>query len=115
MPLPKSPEPRIQIQAVEPVVDCGRFPVKATVDDRVDVYATVFKDGHDTLAGVVRARGPGERKWLESPLLPLGNDRWGGSFTVDRPGRWDFCVAAWMSLRSDRGARPRIRRARQTR
>jgi starch synthase (maltosyl-transferring) len=95
VPLPKSPEPRIQIQAVEPVVDCGRFPAKATVDDRVDVYARVFKDGHDTLAGVVRARASGERKWRESPLLPLGNDRWGGTFTVDRPGRWEFCVAAW--------------------
>ncbi|MGZ4441178.1 MAG: maltotransferase domain-containing protein, partial [Gaiellaceae bacterium] len=95
MPLPKSPTPRIQIQAVEPIVDCGRYPVKATVGDTVQVYATVFKDGHDTLVGAVRVKGPGDRRWREEPLLPLGNDRWGGSFSVERPGRWQFAVAAW--------------------
>ena len=95
MPLPKTPQPRIQIQAVEPVLDCGRHPVKHTVGDLVRVYATVFKDGHDTLSGAVRVRGPGDTRWREEPLAPLGNDRFAGTFTVDRPGRWQFAVAAW--------------------
>ncbi|HWJ32646.1 MAG TPA: maltotransferase domain-containing protein, partial [Gaiellaceae bacterium] len=95
MPLPRNETPRIQIQAVEPIVDCGLYPIKATVGDQVDVYATVFKDGHDTLGGSVRVRGPGERRFAEVPLLPLGNDRYGGRFTVDRPGRWQFAVSAW--------------------
>ena len=95
MPLPKTPQPRIQIQAVEPIVDCGRYPIKRTVGDRVDVYATVFKDGHDTLTGAVRVKGPGDKAWSEEPLQPLGNDRWGGTFTPTRPGRWQFAVAAW--------------------
>ena len=95
MPLPRNETPRIQIQAVEPIVDCGRYPVKATVGDRVEVFATVFKDGHDTLAGSVRVRGPGERRFAEVSLMPLGNDRCGGRFTVDRPGRWQFAVSAW--------------------
>jgi starch synthase (maltosyl-transferring) len=69
--------------------------VKRTVDDSVEVFATVFKDGHDTLAGAVRVKGPGDRRWREEPLHALGNDRWSGSFTVDRPGRWQFAVAAW--------------------
>jgi starch synthase (maltosyl-transferring) len=95
VPLPKSPQSRILIQAVEPVVDCGRYAVKRTVGDRVEVYATVFKDGHDTLAGAVRVKGPGDRRWREEELRPLGNDRFGGTFSVDRPGRWQFAVAAW--------------------
>jgi starch synthase (maltosyl-transferring) len=95
VPLPKTPQPRIQIQAVEPIVDCARYPVKRTVGDRVDVYTTVVKDGHDTLAGAVRVKGPADRSWREEPLQPLGNDRWGGTFTPDRPGRWLFAVAAW--------------------
>ena len=81
MPLPKTTQPpaRIQIQAIEPIVDCGRYAVKRTVGDRVDVYATVFKDGHDTLAGAVRVRGPGERELgARSRCTPFGNDRWGG-------------------------------------
>ena len=36
-----------------------------TVGDTVAVYATVFKDGHETLAGALRVRGPGERRWRE--------------------------------------------------
>jgi starch synthase (maltosyl-transferring) len=95
MPLPRNETPRIQIQAVEPMVDCGRYPVKATVGDDVDVYATVLKDGHETIAGSVRVRAPGERRFAEVPLLPYGNDRFGGRFTVDRPGRWQFAVSAW--------------------
>jgi starch synthase (maltosyl-transferring) len=94
VPLPKTTQPpaRIQIQAIEPIVDCGRYAVKRTVGDRVDVFATIFKDGHDTLAGAVRLRRPGERNWQEVPLQAFGNDRWGGSFVVDRPGRWEFTV-----------------------
>ena len=95
LPKTKQPPPRIQIQAVEPLVDCGRYPVKQTVGDRVDVFATVFKDGHDTLAGAVRVRGPGQRAWREEPFRLLENDRWAGSFEVDRPGRWQFAVSAW--------------------
>ena len=95
LPKTKQPPPRIQIQAVEPLVDCGRYPVKRTVGDRVDVFATVFKDGHDVLAGAVRVRGPGQRAWREEPLRALESDRWAGSFEVDRPGRWQFAVSAW--------------------
>src|SRR5579885_11632 len=97
MPLPDSTETpaRIQIQQVEPLIDCGRYPVKRTVGDDVDVYATVFKDGHDLLGAALRVRGPGDPEWAESPLTPLGNDRWHGRFRVDRPGRWQYAVAAW--------------------
>ena len=96
MPLPKTAKqpPRIQIQAVEPEVDCGRYPVKRTVGERVDVYATVIVDGHDVLEASVRVRPPKGRT-REEPLTALGNDRFGGTFVVDRPGRWTFTVVAW--------------------
>jgi starch synthase (maltosyl-transferring) len=96
VPLPKTakPPPRIQIQAVEPEVDCGRYPVKRTVGERVDVYATVVVDGHDVLGAAVRVRPPKGRA-REEPLAPLGNDRFSGTFVVDRPGRWAFAVVAW--------------------
>jgi starch synthase (maltosyl-transferring) len=94
-PKTKQPPPRIQIQHVEPLVDCGRYAVKRTVGDRVEVYATIFKDGHDVLGAAVRVRPPGERRWREEPMQPLGNDRWAGAFEVDRCGRWTFAVGAW--------------------
>src|SRR5690348_3391544 len=88
VPLPKTTTlpPRILIQAVEPVVDCGRYPVKRTVGERVDVYATIVKDGHDVLRAAVRVK-PAKGKARDEPLDALGNDRFGGSFVVDQPGR----------------------------
>jgi starch synthase (maltosyl-transferring) len=96
VPLPKQTKlpARIQVQDVEPVVDCGRYPVKRTAGDRVDVYATIFKDGHDSLGAAVRVMPPGGPA-REEPFRHLGNDRWQGAFTVDRPGRWQFAIAAW--------------------
>jgi starch synthase (maltosyl-transferring) len=87
---------RIQIQGVEPQVDCGRYPAKRTVGDVVEVSATVIRDEHPVLGASVRLRPPGGRRWLESPMEPLGNDRWHGSFVVDRCGIWQFRVDAWV-------------------
>jgi starch synthase (maltosyl-transferring) len=97
MPLPKTkqPPPRIQVQHVEPLVDCGRYPVKRTVGERVDVYASIFKDGHDVLGASVRVRPPAATRRREERLRPLGNDRWRGSFVVDAPGRWSWRIDAW--------------------
>jgi starch synthase (maltosyl-transferring) len=99
-PSAKQPPPRIQIQNVRPQVDCGRYPVKRTAGDPVEVTADIFKDGHEVLRAVVRYRLAGTRKWLERPLEPLGNDRWAGSFDVADVGRWQYTIEAWV----DRGA-----------
>jgi starch synthase (maltosyl-transferring) len=95
-PAAKQPPPRIQIQDVRPQADCGRYPVKATPGDVIEVGATIFKDGHDILRAVVRYRQAGARRWLESPLEPVGNDRWRGSFSPGELGRWQFTIEAWV-------------------
>jgi starch synthase (maltosyl-transferring) len=98
MPLPKTAAPpaRIQIQNVTPQVNCGRYPVKRTVGDRVEVTATVFRDGHEQLGAAVRYKLAGSTRWQEVPLEPLGNDLWSGSFPVDRCGTWAYRVEAWV-------------------
>jgi starch synthase (maltosyl-transferring) len=92
----KLPPVRIQIQDVQPQVDCGRYPVKRSQGDDVAVSADIFKDGHDVLRAVVRYRRAGTRRWLEGPLQPVGNDRWEGSFGVPEVGRWQFTIEAWV-------------------
>jgi starch synthase (maltosyl-transferring) len=94
--IPKTAPARIQIQEVSPQVDCGRYPIKRTVGDRVDVTARIFRDGHETLGAAVRHKGPDATRWSESPLEPLGNDVWAGSFEVDRPGLWSFRIEGWV-------------------
>jgi starch synthase (maltosyl-transferring) len=98
VPLPKTKQPpaRIRIQDVSPQVDCGRYPVKHTVGDRVEVSATIFRDGHDVLGAAVRYKPAGTSRWRESPLEPLGNDRWRGAFVADECGRWPFRIEAWV-------------------
>src|SRR3954466_8073901 len=95
-PRTKRPPARIQIQDVSPQVDCGRYPVKRTVGDRVDVRARIFRDGHETLGAAIRWKPRGATKWAESPLQPVGNDWWEGSFAADAAGEWCFRVEAWV-------------------
>ena len=96
MPLPKTRPTRIQIQAVQPQVDCGRWPVKRSVGEAVAVSARIFRDGHEALGAAVRYRKPGSTRWTEAPLEPQGNDVWTGAFEVDAPGSWSFRVEAWV-------------------
>ncbi len=95
-PRTKRPPARIQIQDVTPQVDCGRHHVKRTVGDRVDVRARIFRDGHDALGAAVRWKRRGATKWADSPLQPVGNDWWEGSFAVDAAGAWCFRIEAWV-------------------
>ena len=79
-----------------PQVEDGRYPVKRTVGDRVEVSADVFRDGHEILGAAVRYRAPGERRWAEALMHHLGNDRWVGHFEPDIAGRWHFRIDAWV-------------------
>jgi starch synthase (maltosyl-transferring) len=96
LPKAEKPPPRIQIQGVTPQIDCGRYPVKRTEGDRVDVAARIFRDGHELLGAAVRYKPVGETRWQEAPLEPLGNDEWGGSFVAGSCGLWCFRVEAWV-------------------
>jgi starch synthase (maltosyl-transferring) len=93
---PKQSPPRIQIEDVWPQLDCGRYPIKRSIGQRLDVRADVFRDGHEILRAAVRYRGPGTRRWQEAPLAHVDADRWHGSFVVDRCGRWQYQVIAWV-------------------
>jgi starch synthase (maltosyl-transferring) len=96
------PPSRIRIEHPAPTVDGGRWPVKRTVADTVNVSADIFRDGHEVLRAVVRWRGPGERRWQEAPLTAVDAHhdgvRWEGSFTVEAPGRTQWTIQAWVDL-----------------
>ncbi len=93
---PKKRPARIEIQAVSPILDGGRYPVKRAAGGALEVSATLFAEGHDVLRAVVRHREPGARRWVETPMESLVNDRWRGSFPVETLGRWEYTIAAWV-------------------
>lgn len=86
---------RIVVEAVTPQIDGGRYPVKRVVGDTVEVQADIFRDGHDQLAAVIKYRPHGSDTWHEAPMEFVDNDRWGGRFVVEQPGRYEFTVEAW--------------------
>jgi starch synthase (maltosyl-transferring) len=88
--------PRIQIQNITPLVDCGRYPVKACVGDAVRVEATIFRDGHEVLGAALRTKRPGATRWQEAAMDDLGNDRWAATFAPDSCGRWSYRVEGWV-------------------
>jgi starch synthase (maltosyl-transferring) len=88
--------PRIQLQNITPLVDCGRYAVKACVGDEVRVEASIFRDGHEVLGAALRTKKPGAARWQEAPMDDLGNDRWAATFAPDSCGRWSFRVEGWV-------------------
>jgi starch synthase (maltosyl-transferring) len=87
---------RVVIEGVHPEIDCGRFPIKRTVGETVVVEADIFTDGHDLMGAVLLHRKDIDRVPTETPLEPLGNDRWRGSFRVDAIGRYRYTLRAWV-------------------
>src|SRR5262245_65814447 len=47
---------RVVIERIEPDIDAGRFAIKRTIGERVDVAADIFADGHDVIAAMLRDR-----------------------------------------------------------
>jgi len=88
------PEVRIEIENVYPEIDAGRHPAKRVVGDTVEVWADLFRDGHDKLAAVLKYALEAE-DWREEPFSFHDNDRWVARFEPDRVGRWRYTIEAW--------------------
>jgi starch synthase (maltosyl-transferring) len=87
---------RVVVEGVHPEVDAGRFPIKRTVGEDVTVGADIYTDGHDALAAALLYRPSGEHHWREVPMASLGNDRWQAAFRVERLGRYEYTIEAWI-------------------
>jgi len=87
---------RVVIEGVKPEIDSGRFPAKRTIGEEVVVEADIFADGHEVLSAVLLHRKDGDSEWIESPMEPLVNDRWRGSFEVSELGTYCYTIVAWV-------------------
>ncbi len=91
--------PKLVIENVQPNVDGGRYAAKRVVGDLVTVQATIYKDGHDLIAGRICYKGPDDRAWRHAPMeYDINFDRCAGVFPVDRIGPWTFTVEAWVDV-----------------
>jgi starch synthase (maltosyl-transferring) len=89
---------RIPITDVSPVVERGRYPVKAVVGESLEISATIFREGHDALGAAVVLKGPRGRSRPLTRLQPDGGDapdRYVAWVTPDKPGSWTFRIESW--------------------
>lgn len=89
---------RVAVDRVRPEVDGGRFPIKRTVGEPVEVTAWVHADGHDVLVVRLQHRpvGGAHHAWAEVAMEPLGSDEWRASFVVELVGTHEYTVDAWV-------------------
>lgn len=93
--LPNEKASRVWIEEIKPQVDCGRFPIKRTIGEKVQVSAYIFADGHDLLQAVLQFRHA-EGEWFELPMFNRVDDLWVAEFDVDKVGTYQYTVRAWI-------------------
>ncbi len=87
---------RAIIENVKPEIDHGFFPAKRVVNDDVIVEADIFCDGHDSVRAELLFRHTGEKDWHITEMKYKLNDRWAGSFVVEKQGIYLYTLRAWV-------------------
>lgn len=87
---------RVIIENVSPLVNDGRFSVKAVVNEIIYVDADIIGDGHDIVAASVLYKHEKARSWSESRMQQGVNDSWYGSFNVEKQGNYQYKIQAWV-------------------
>src|SRR5258707_15825596 len=62
------------IEDVYPLIDGGRFPVKRIVGEPIEIWADVYRDGHDVMAAALLWRRERDRGWGRGPKTHPGKD-----------------------------------------
>jgi starch synthase (maltosyl-transferring) len=108
--IPEQLARRTVVDRVRPSIDAGRFPIKRTIAESVQVSADILADGHDVIAAVLRdrrtinaedaehAESNNAGRWRETAmrLAAPGTDEWIASFDVSALGWHEYQVCAWV-------------------
>jgi len=85
----------VVIENLWPQIEGGLYPIKKIPGESVEVFADIFKEGHDVVLAMVKWRTTGTKKWQESPMTHLGQDRWRGSFPAGPVGFTEWTIESW--------------------
>ena len=87
--------PTVVIENFYPCIEGGRHPIKRVIGEPLNLWCDIFMDGHVVMSAVLKWRLIGAKRWFESPMTPVDNDRWQGSCSFESMGRWEYAVEAW--------------------
>ncbi|MGX7741330.1 alpha-1,4-glucan--maltose-1-phosphate maltosyltransferase [Rhodopseudomonas parapalustris] len=83
------------IEDIYPLIDGGRFPVKRIVGEPIEVWADIYRDGHEVIAAALLWRREQDDAWQRAPMVHAVNDRWSATFTPQQIGRHVYVIEAW--------------------
>lgn len=87
---------RIPVVGVGPSLEEGRWAARAVVGEAVPIWATIFREGHDSEgATVVVTRPDGKHDVLPMPLQDFGNSHYQTSYVPHLEGMHTFRVEGW--------------------
>ncbi|GAB3172753.1 alpha-1,4-glucan--maltose-1-phosphate maltosyltransferase [Telluribacter humicola] len=87
---------RVVIEHVVPEIDGGMYAIKAIPGETITVEADVFADGHDKVSARLFYKHVDDPEWTEVFMTFLVNDRWQGSFLVERQGHYIYTIEGWV-------------------
>jgi len=87
---------RIIIESVKPQLDGGSFYIKRIINQKVNITANVFSDGHDVVECCVKFKHEKDRKWNEVRMVPTENDEWEAEFVVEKQGFYTYFIEGWV-------------------
>ena len=83
------------IEDVYPSINDARFPVKRIIGEPVEVWADIYRDGHDVTAAALIWHRENEREWRRAQMVHHSSDRWFASFVPEEIGRYFYAIEAW--------------------
>jgi len=88
---------RIPVLDITPLVSGGIRPTKAVVHEHITIGATVFREGHDSVAADVLLTSPDGELNSRQPLVLIGHgtDRYEALVSPATEGLWHFSIEAW--------------------
>src|SRR5213595_4061945 len=88
----------VVIENLQPLLDGGHYPIKRVIGEDLVVEADIFKDGHDVVAAVLKWRAVGKRRWRETAMVFVDNDRWRGVCALSDQGTHEYTGEAWTNM-----------------
>ena len=88
--------PRFRIEEIYPCVDGGRYPVKRIAGETVEVWADIFREGHDVIAAALLWRAERDDRMAARAHGAAQRTTAGTDASRRRePGWYLFAIEAW--------------------
>ena len=95
------PEKTLIIENLFPELDDGRYAIKREIGENLDVFADVYKEGHDPVSPFLKFRHYKDKVWKKVPMTLISDHRYKGSFQLQKLGKYEYTIEAYPKERKE--------------